>query len=185
VGADRWWLLGHSLGAALTLRYSLERSDRVVGQVFTNSMSGLADEAWQARMAADAEMYAVQIERAGRAGIRATPINPAHSRWVTPRVRDALLADEELLDPAGIANTVRWTASAASVRSRIAEIRVPTLLIAGGREREFVPHREFVARTLPGVAVESVSCGHSPNAERPADFNRLVESFVRAVGART
>jgi pimeloyl-ACP methyl ester carboxylesterase len=167
----------------LTLRYSLEHSDRIIGQVFTNSMSGLADEQWQARMAVEADKHASQIERGGREGVRASPVNPARARRITPAVRDALVADEELLDPAGIANTVRWTAAAASVRAAVAAIRVPTMLIAGDREQSFIPHREFVAENLPGVIVERVPCGHSPNAERPADFNRLVEGFIRRSGA--
>jgi 2-succinyl-6-hydroxy-2,4-cyclohexadiene-1-carboxylate synthase len=183
LGVERWWLVGHSLGAALTLRYSLEQPDRVTGQVFTNSMSGLADEQWQARMAIDADQHAKQIARGGLEGVRASPVNPARARRITPAVRDALAADEELLDPVGIANTVRWTAAAASVRSRLAAIRVPTMLIAGDREKAFIPHRDFVAQNLPGVVVENVSCGHSPNAERPADFNRLVEQFVRRPSA--
>jgi hypothetical protein len=57
------------------------------------------------------------------------------------------------------------------------------MLIAGDREQGFIPHRDFVAQNLPGVVVENVSCGHSPNAERPADFNRLVEQFVRLTSA--
>jgi pimeloyl-ACP methyl ester carboxylesterase len=96
-----------------------------------------------------------------------------------PAVREALAADEVLLDPAGIANTVRWTTPTASVRSRISAIRVPTLLVVGEREEAFAAHADFVARTLPGVAVERVPCGHSPNAERPSDFNRVVAEFVR------
>jgi pimeloyl-ACP methyl ester carboxylesterase len=183
VGAEQWWLVGHSLGAALTLRYSLEWPDRTAGQVFTNSMSGLADEDWQAQMATDAEKFADQIERAGPAGIRANRINPAHSRRVTERVRETLLADEARLDPAGIANAIRWTTPTSSVRSRMAEIRVPTLLIVGERERAFAPHRDYIAQANPAVVIESVSCGHAPNAERPADFNRLVASFIGPPGA--
>jgi pimeloyl-ACP methyl ester carboxylesterase len=183
VGVERWWLVGHSLGAALTLRYSLDRPERVLGQVFTNSMSGLADEQGEARMAADADQHAERLERAGRDGIRTTRINPAHSRRIASPVREALLADEELLDPAGIANTIRWTTPTASVRSRMAEVRVPTLLIAGQRERAFAPHAEYAARTLPGVTVEALPCGHSPNAERPDEFNQLVVAFMRRLAS--
>ena len=182
VGAEKWWLVGHSLGAALTLRYSLDRPARTAGQVFTNSMSGLGDEDWQTQMATDAEKFAAQIERAGAEGIRVNRVNPAHSHRVTDRVREALLADEALLDPTGIANAVRSTTATASVRSRIGAIRVPTLLIAGERERAFVPHRDYVAHANPAVIIENLPCGHSPNAERPDDYNRLVTSFLRGAG---
>src|SRR4051812_13544831 len=37
LGADRWFVIGQSLGAALTLRYALDRPERVMAHVFTNS----------------------------------------------------------------------------------------------------------------------------------------------------
>ena len=41
LGADRWLVCGQSFGAGLTLRYALEHPNRVIGQVFTNSLSGV------------------------------------------------------------------------------------------------------------------------------------------------
>ena len=41
----RWFLLGYSMGAGLTLRYALDYPDRTMGHLFTNSTSGLADNA--------------------------------------------------------------------------------------------------------------------------------------------
>ena len=62
VGAERWFVCGLSLGAALTIRYALDHPDRVLGEVFTNSTSALADRAWidqvEAAIAADADRIA-------------------------------------------------------------------------------------------------------------------------------
>jgi len=73
VGAERWLVCGQSLGAALTLRYSLDHADRVTAQVFTNSNSALADKNWPARVMPIMEAQARQLEREGRAALDKHP----------------------------------------------------------------------------------------------------------------
>src|ERR1051325_5211464 len=68
LGADRWLVCGQSLGAALTLRYALDHPDRVMGHVFTNSTSALADAEWVASTRANAPALGQAVEEGGRAG---------------------------------------------------------------------------------------------------------------------
>ncbi|MFZ9408221.1 MAG: alpha/beta fold hydrolase, partial [Burkholderiaceae bacterium] len=42
LGIERWLLCGHSFGACFSLRYSISHPERTLGQVFTNSLSGLS-----------------------------------------------------------------------------------------------------------------------------------------------
>ncbi len=66
---------------------------------------------------------------------------------------------------------------------RLAEIRVPTLLIIGdGDVREQVTLIDILATKIPG-AQKAVMRGvaHVPNMERPAEFNQLVFDFLKAV----
>ena len=63
LGADRWFVCGQSLGAALTLRYSLDHPDRVTAQVFTNSNSALAGGDWAKRVMPIMEAQAKQLEK--------------------------------------------------------------------------------------------------------------------------
>ena len=179
---DRWWMAGQSLGAALTLRYCFEHPDKVLGHVFTNSASGLADAAWAADLAARADGDARRMEQAGRAGLRDLKINPARSHRIVAGVRDALTADEALLDPNGIANGIRATATAAGVRERIRENTVPSVLVCGTRERGFEESRNHAEANMPKLRVEAFDAGHSPNAEMPDAFNRVVSAFVTQGG---
>ena len=41
IGAERWYVVGQSFGAGLTLRYALEHPDVLYGQAFCNSNSAL------------------------------------------------------------------------------------------------------------------------------------------------
>src|ERR1700676_2263375 len=45
LGLERWFVCGQSFGAGLTIRYALDHPGRIVGQVFTNTMSGLSPAA--------------------------------------------------------------------------------------------------------------------------------------------
>ena len=180
LGVDRWWLTGQSLGAALTLRYCLDHPARLLGHVFTNSASGLGDAAWVAGLVARAEGDARRMERAGPAALHDLKINPARSHRIVGSVRDALTADEALLDPNGIANGIRATAIGASVRDRIGENTVPSLLVVGTLERGFAESARFATAHMPHLQVEAFDVGHSPNAEAPDEFNRVVAEFVRS-----
>ncbi len=179
LGVERWSMIGQSLGAALTLRYCLDQPDRVLGHVFTNSAVALGDDQWSALLAEVAEPEAARIEMAGRPGLRAIPWNVGRSATLAASVRTALDADEGLLDPRGIANTVRWTVPAASVRSRLASSRVRTLLVVGAGEPAFEDGRRHIEAHLPSLDVVALPCGHVPNAELPDDFNRVVVDFLR------
>jgi 3-oxoadipate enol-lactonase len=66
---------------------------------------------------------------------------------------------------------------------RLAEIRVPTLLVIGdGDVREQITVVETLATKIPGVQ-KAVMHGvaHVPNMERPAEFNQLVLDFLKSV----
>ena len=70
LGVERWFLLGYSMGAGLTLRYAFNHPDRTIGHLFTNSTSGLADRAKQAELKESSAKSAASIRRwrSGRHG---------------------------------------------------------------------------------------------------------------------
>jgi pimeloyl-ACP methyl ester carboxylesterase len=178
VGAERWVLVGQSLGAALTLRYALDHPERVLAQVFTNSSSALADEAWQARIAREAPATAAEIEAGGADAVARLPIHPARARRLPAAARPLLLADAALADPGGVARTLRHTVPASSVRARAHRTRVPSLLVAGAREPAFRAPRDHAAATIPGLEVVDLHAGHAVNVQAADAFNDAVTAFV-------
>jgi pimeloyl-ACP methyl ester carboxylesterase len=181
LGAGRWFVCGQSLGAALTLRYTLDRPERVIAHVFTNSISALGDPAWVSRTQAAAPGVADAIEAGGVAALERLPIHPAHAKRLPPAVHRALLEDAARLDPAGVARTFRHTVPESSVRERVAANRVPTLLVYGARETRFAAHREFAEQVIPSIEVVAADAGHAVNLEAAARFDAVTcEFLVRA-----
>ncbi len=84
VGAERWYIVGQSLGASLTLRYALDHPSRVIAQVFTNSSSALADDSFAARVRPAMEGQAEELARLGRAALERHPLNPGRARSLAP-----------------------------------------------------------------------------------------------------
>ncbi len=179
LGGARWLVCGQSLGAALTLRYALERPETVIAQVFTNSNSAAAEAKWGELVRHGLGAMAVRLEREGRAALEASPVHPRHSRSLPADVRDALVADCELHDPRGVGLTGVETVPPSSVRELLTTNRVPSLLVLGTREKRFQAHADYLREHMPGLEVVAADAGHAVNIEAAAVFNEAVSDFVR------
>jgi 2-succinyl-6-hydroxy-2,4-cyclohexadiene-1-carboxylate synthase len=178
LGVDRWFVCGQSLGAALTLRYSLEHPDSTIAQVFTNSNSALAGGDWAKRVMPIMEAQAQQIEREGRTALDKHPFAPARGHRLPAQAKEALIADYKLHNPLGIAATARHTIPYSSVRDRVGETKVPTQLVTGDREAGFRDQRDFAKQTVRGISVVHLNTGHAVNIEDAPGFNSAVTEFL-------
>ena len=180
LGVDRWHLCGQSLGASLTLRYSLAYPDRVIAQVFTNSNSAFATAeiiVERRRLAADA---IADIEARGLAAVEDLPVHPRRARRLPPELHREMVADTRRIDPRAVADSYRHLNVDVSVREASRDISVPTMLVCGSYEKRFAPHRDYAEENVPGLRVVDLAAGHAVNAERPAEFNAAVAAFLRA-----
>jgi pimeloyl-ACP methyl ester carboxylesterase len=180
LGISSWLVCGQSLGAALTLRYSIDHPDRVIAQVFTNSNSALADEAWRERVLPIMAAQAERLRNDGTTALEQHPLNPARGKRLPATARDALIADYWLHTPEGIALTGLNTVPNSSVRDRAGGISVPTLLVAGKRETGFAEARRYAEDAIPGITIADLDAGHAVNLEAAAEFNDAVVRFFRA-----
>lgn len=63
-------------------------------------------------------------------------------------------------------------------------IAVPTLVLVGSEDKNFLAATDYMARKIPGakkVVVEGA--GHAANLHQPAAFNRAVEEFLGGLAA--
>ncbi len=179
LGAEHWFVCGQSFGAGLTLRYSLDHPDRVLGQIFTNSRSALADAEFVRLNRANADKRAHLLRDHGREGLKKIPVHPIKARRLPAQVKEALVADAELHDPAGFALTFQHSSPYLSVRERAHETKVPTLLVVGEREEVFRPSREFAEAVIAGLEIAATPAGHAVNIESAEIFNQAVAAFIR------
>lgn len=183
LGAERWFVCGTSLGAALTLRYALEHPRRVVAHAFTNTNSALADANWVASTRAAMQQFATAVETEGRTALERMPVHPRHARRLTAELKQALVSDAQLHSPLGVARSALVTVVESSLRERIAATRVPTLMLQGTRERRFAEAAEYARTTLPNLESIGIDAGHAVNLEAPEEFNAALVDWVRRFGA--
>ncbi|MBW2414008.1 MAG: alpha/beta fold hydrolase [Deltaproteobacteria bacterium] len=178
IGAERWFVLGQSLGAALTLRYALAHPERVIAQLLTNTSSAFSPPEWGRDL--EPAMRALQsaVSEHGAAAVERMPIHPRQARRLAPEIKAALVADAAEHDPQGIAFSGRGTVVHAALGHRLRENRVPALLACGTHEKRFTPLRDRAARHMPLLEIEDMDGGHSVNLDAPAEFDRAAVRFI-------
>ena len=177
VEAERWFVVGQSLGAALTLNYAMSRPDEVIAHVVTNSHSAFG-ELERIRNPEAARERAQMMIDGGIDAVMRHPLNPRRARAFDQAHRaefdDAML----LSTPVGIARTMMYTSPHTPLRHRLPTNPVDTLLIAGDREEAFTPAREWVESNAANFRVERVSATHAVNISAAEDFNRISLKFL-------
>ena len=180
IGAERWYLCGQSLGASLTLRYSLTHPERVIAQVFTNSNSAFATAAIIVERRRLAVAAIEDIEARGLAAVEDLPVHPRRARRLPPGLHEELVADARRIAPRAIADSYRHLNVDVSVREEARRITARTMMVCGSYEKRFAPHRDYAAANMPGLRVVDLPAGHAVNAERHEEFNEAVAGFLRA-----
>ena len=179
LGAQRWHLCGQSLGASLTLRYSLAFPERVVAQVFTNSNSAFATAGIIAERRRLATAAIADVEARGLAAVEDLPVHPRRARRLPPGLHEEMVADARRIAPRAVADSYRHLNVDVSVREAARSISVPTLMVCGRYEKRFAPHRDYAEAHVPGLRIVDLPAGHAVNAERAEEFNEAVAGFLR------
>ena len=177
LGISEWLLCGQSLGAALTLKYTLDHPDRIIAQVITNTTSGLREMKNRDKAIKDSSFIAQMILEGGAEGIKKIPVHPVNARSLHQEVKEALVKDSAALSVLGVANAIRYTTSDLSLRGEIHRNQVPTLLVCGKREKRFQPLRDFAAAHMPLLDIIDLDAGHAVNIDAAEEFNRAVTAF--------
>ena len=175
LGIDRFALCGLSLGGAIGQWLGIHAADRLTALVLANTspqFGPITD--WNGRI------------RTVREGGMAAIIEMALQRFFSPSmiekgnphvgsIRSALLGTH----PAGYAGCCAALRDT-DFRSKLAQIRVPTLVIAGDRDvsTTWTGHGEVLAKEIPGAHAIRLPAAHLSNLERPRSFSAALLGFL-------
>lgn len=177
LGHDSWFVIGHSLGAALAVHYALAHRERVPRLVITNSNSAFAEVTNERRVKA-ALAQADRIDTDGMAAFDDHPLNPATSKRLPPAAKAELVDAFARHDPIGLARILRGTTTSASVADRVGDLAVPTLLTWGVFEKRFAPSVDLARSRIRDLTVVELAGGHPVNLQDPDGFDRAVVDFL-------
>ncbi|MCF2138125.1 MAG: alpha/beta hydrolase [Candidatus Thorarchaeota archaeon] len=167
--SDRPVLMGHSMGGALSLLYALENPDKMAGLILvgTGARLRVADFIFDL-LDNDFEGYVNAVGQYMFAGSTSKQLIEASQQEVRKCPVEIIHRDFDACN--------RF-----DVMKRLAEIKVPTLIIVGEDDmmtpvkyaaylHEHIPHSEFVVIK---------DAGHSVMLERPAEMNRAIIDWIR------
>lgn len=173
-------VVGYSFGARVALSLAIGEPAVVRALVLESPTAGVADaDARAERRAADAAL-ADAIELDGvTAFVDRWEANPVFaSELGMPERRRARLRRERLRNrPGGLAGSLRGAGQGgmAPLHDRLADIAVPTLVIAGGTDAVGLERARAVASGIPAARLVVVpGRGHAVHREAPSTFRHLL-----------
>ena len=172
LGVERAHVCGLSLGGVIAIALHHAAPDRCASLILADTFARHPDgqAIYERSLAASDDMRALAEGRVD--ALIAQPADPV--------VRDEVVETMARIDPAAFRIGARavWLADQAE---RAAHIRIPTLVVCGAEDHVTPPAlSRQLAELIPGARYEAIEgAGHLTNLERPHEFNRLVEEFVR------
>lgn len=173
--------IGYSFGARVALHCALGHPLAVRGLVLISGTAGIdTEDERRARRDAD-EALAGRLEGVG--------VEEFLDHWLSQPMfagLDSTHADREsrIVNTArGLANSLRHagTGTQESLWSRLGEIAVPTLVVAGGSDAKFSALARRLADGIAGARLEIIDdCGHSAPFERPSATAAVVLDWLAA-----
>ena len=191
LGIEKTYVLGLSMGGALAIDFTLQYPEMVdalitVGAGLSGFEMGEPDEELKAKFEAMDEAFkSGDIARSVEISLQIWTDGPNRTpQQVDPQVRERVRAmttrnferdDDEEVHPQHMEPPAA---------SRLSEIHVPSLIIVGDQDVEFIfeiadkLEKDIVGAkkvVIPGTA-------HHLNMEKPGEFNRVVIEFLEQVG---
>jgi len=166
LGAERAVLVGMSLGGYLSLAFHARHPQRVAGLVLVDTGPGFRRPEPREQWNSFAERMAASLERDGLAALPAGPEVGEHSH------------------AHGLAHAARRVMGQrdAHVIDSLESIAVPTLVIVGSEDRNFLGAADYMAAKIPGARkVVLAGAGHAANIDAADAFNALVGEFLEAL----
>jgi pimeloyl-ACP methyl ester carboxylesterase len=168
LGAGPAVLVGHSMGGAIAQTVALARPNRLAGLILVGTGARL-------RVLPRLLELLREYPREGQRLIRDLSFAAGASRECVEAVDRILREGAPLVTLGDLLACDRF-----DIGERLAEIRIPTLVITGTEDRlALVKYGRFLAERIPGARwVEVADAGHFAHLEQPAAVNAAIREFL-------
>ncbi len=180
---ERATVCGVSFGGAVAIETAVahpERVDSLVLVCCAVDWSGLPEDMMRRVEEADAAAEAGDIARAVELELRIWVDGDGRDAPVDPAIRERVrMMDHRALElGAQAAADAEWAEPPAE--ERLAEIAVPTLVVAGEHDVAFMQEScRDIARQVPSARLTTMrGVAHLPPLERPAEFAAILADFL-------
>lgn len=163
-------LAGHSLGGYLSLEFTRRHPERVDALVLIGTGPGFRDDDARDGWNRFVERIAARVERKGLDALAAeAPLHGGRHR-----------------SPDGLVRSARGVLPQhdSAVLDSLRAIDVPVLVVVGEDDAEFRASSDYMAARIPGARLVVIpGAGHSPNLDRPDEFDAALAAFLDGLPA--
>jgi 2-succinyl-6-hydroxy-2,4-cyclohexadiene-1-carboxylate synthase len=174
--------VGYSMGARFALHVALAHPERVDALVLIGGTAGIDDASARAERRADDEERAARLERDGVDSFLETWLALPLFAGLTAETQFRSERKENTVD--GLASSLRaaGTGSQDSLWSRLGELTMPVLLVAGADDAKFTAEAQRMGASIgDNATIESVPrAGHSAHLENPDGFLAILRPWLAA-----
>jgi len=169
-GEERAIIGGLSLGGVMSLAFHLAHPERVRALLLCDTGPGFRNPAARRQWNERAEARARDLEAKGLADAR----GGAETRLGHHRSAQGL---------AGAARGMLAQQDSSLIDS-LPNIAVPTLVLVGSQDKNFLAASDYMAGKIPGAQKAVIAgAGHAANLDQPVAFNRAFEAFLAGLPA--
>jgi pimeloyl-ACP methyl ester carboxylesterase len=181
--AERFTLLGHSMGGMVARRMVLARPDRIDALVLMDTSPGPVE-------GLDRELVAAAATIAFEDGKDVLkPLLDAHGTLDTPAYDDLVARRPDYERYAQYKwdslSAVMWAAMVTEIAEQpnqldaLTGVGCPTLVVVGEQDKPFLADSRRMADAIPGAELVVIpAAGHSPQFENPAAWSHALEGFL-------
>jgi 2-succinyl-6-hydroxy-2,4-cyclohexadiene-1-carboxylate synthase len=160
-------LAGYSLGGRVALHMALRHPERLSELVLLSATAGIIDDIERRARTARDEVLATRIETIGTDAFL--------DEWLAQPLFASLPSDPleraaRSTDARGLADSLRHagTGTQGWLGSRLAELTVPTTVVAGAKDLKFIAEAERLGEYVHHASISVVlEAGHAAHLERP------------------
>jgi pimeloyl-ACP methyl ester carboxylesterase len=183
-------IIGISMGSLATLHFGLHYPDRALSLVLGGCGYG-AEHSQREQFRTEAADFAARIEEQGMQKLAGEyGGGPTRVQFENKDPRGFAEFVEMLSQHSslGSANTLRGVQmerpSLYDLQASLAELKVPTLIMAGDEDDPCLSASLYLKHTIPSAGLALLpNTGHALNLEEPDLFHRLVDDFLHQVDA--
>ena len=177
LGVERCHLLGYSMGGAVAMQMALDQPRRIQRLVLSNTLPSLRPDGWRKRWLLVYRLLMMGLlgpQRLSDAvGWKLFPRDDQRELRQRVAARNGAFNDRVTYLRAGRA-LVAW-----SVQDRMAQLTMPTLVLAAEQDYFSVADTEAFVRALPNARLKTFAgTRHGLPLEAPVDYNRTVLEFL-------
>lgn len=165
LGIEKAIIAGHSLGGFMSLRFHATYPDRVLGLILQGTGPGFRNAEAREKWNENARGRADKLESEGLDVLGG----------------GAEVGDNEHKSGKSLANAARGmlTHIDAKVIDNMGNINVPTIIIIGEKDTNFIGAGEYMAKKIDGAMHFVIAnAGHGCNIEQPAAVNKALADYL-------